>query len=685
MNKSVVLAEKPSVARDLARVLKCKNKRNGFFEGREYVVTWALGHLVTLAEPGDYAPEWKEWKTDILPMIPDKIKLKVIPKSKKQFNIVRNLLKRKDIDEVIIAADAGREGELVARWIMILGGWKGKFRRLWISSQTDKAILDGFKNLKPGKDYDSLFYAAQARAEADWIMGLNVTRCLTCKFDTQLTAGRVQTPVLAMIVNREKEINEFEPVEYNHLIAEMTDFSVVWQASDGSRRIMSSDKLQKIKNECCGKKAVLKKIERKEKKKKPPLLYDLTELQREANKQFGFSAKKTLNTAQSLYERHKLTTYPRTDSRYISSDMESTVPVRLKHLAEGRYSGTVKKILSSPLKLGKNIVNDAKISDHHAIIPTEIKMNPANLSTEEKQIYNLIVKRFIAVMMPDCKSQILTLVFDIAGHIFAAKLKSDLEPGWKILESEEDEDESLNIALESVKSLKPGQSFNIKSLSCKRLKTSSPSRYTEASLLTVMENPAKFIEDEEFKKTISGGLGTPATRADIIEKLLYNFYVERKNNSLMPTSKGCELIRIVPDILKRPLLTAQWERELSLIAAGKKSKNKFVENIIKNTEKLVETVKNSKEKINISDISDKECPVCGKPMLPRKGKGKNKILVCADRRCGYEMFPEDKSGGNKMKRTGKQRAIERNLVRKYGKDNREQGGTLGDLFGDLLN
>ena len=422
--KSVVLAEKPSVGRDLAKVLKCRKKKRGFIEGNRYIVTWSLGHLVTLAEPKDYNKKFRHWNLNHLPLMPKKMKLKPIKKTYKQFKTVKYLLNRKDVSELIIATDAGREGELVARWIIVLSGWKRKIKRLWISSQTDKAIKQGFDNLKDGRDFDNLYQAAQARAEADWLIGLNITRALTCKYDAQLSAGRVQTPTLALIVDREKKIREFRPTKFWTIEADFDEFSAKWKDQNNNERFYDKKNALELKNKLENNHAVVADLTSKNKRENPPLAYDLTELQRDANNKYGFSAKKTLSLTQKLYERHKLLTYPRTDSRYLTTDMKNTISERMNALKIGNYKKIVQSIENNGIKFNKRIINDKKVSDHHAIIPTENTMSKNRLTNDEFKIYDLVAKRFLALFMNPFEYKQLDLVLDIAGQSFHTRTKS---------------------------------------------------------------------------------------------------------------------------------------------------------------------------------------------------------------------------------------------------------------------
>lgn len=399
MAKSIVIAEKPSVARDIARVLKCDKKGNGYLEGSKYIVTWALGHLVTLADPESYDVKYKQWNLEDLPMLPERLKLTVIKQTGKQFNAVKSQLLRKDVNEIIIATDAGREGELVARWIIDKVKMQKPIKRLWISSVTDKAIKDGFANLKPGKAYDNLYASAVARSEADWYIGLNATRALTTRFNAQLNCGRVQTPTVAMIASREDEIKHFKAQTYYGIEAQTAErLKLTWQDTKGNSRSFNKEKTDAIVNKISKQNATVVDIDKKQKKSFAPGLYDLTELQRDANKIFGYSAKETLNIMQKLYEQHKVLTYPRTDSRYISSDIVGTLPERLKACGVGEYRPLAHKVLQKPVKSNKSFVDDSKVSDHHAIIPTESYVNFSAFTDKERKIYDLVVKRFLAVL-----------------------------------------------------------------------------------------------------------------------------------------------------------------------------------------------------------------------------------------------------------------------------------------------
>lgn len=639
MGKVLVLAEKPSVGRELGRVLKCNKKGNGYLEGEKYIVTWALGHLVTLADPEIYDDKYKSWKMEDLPMLPKPLKLVVIKQSGKQFNIVKEQLNRKDVTEIVIGTDAGREGELVARWILEKARVNKPLKRLWISSQTDKAILEGFRNLKPAAQYDNLYKAAACRSEADWVVGLNITRALTCKHNAQLTAGRVQSATLAMIVNREEEIKSFKPKDYYVINAKSKGITLQWRDKNNNSSIFEEDKVNKILATVKGKEANVVDVTESAKKQYAPALYDLTELQRDANRIFGYSAKQTLSIMQRLYENYKVLTYPRTDSRYISSDIVATLPERLKAISIGSYRACATEILNGRINANKSFVDDSKVSDHHAIIPTEERGNIALLSNEERHIYDLVVKRFLSVMLPPYEYLQTTITVDINGESFVAKGNVIKSKGWKkVYDREddlaEDEDERDNQVLPQIKK---GEKLSIASVESKKLKTKAPARFNEGTLLSAMEKPHKYVAvDKVAAKTLgeTGGIGTVATRADIIEKLFNMFYIEKNGKEIVPTGKGKQLIELVPEELKSPLMTAKWELELEQISKGKKDPRVFTEDMRKYAAELVQDVKGSTDKFKHDNLSGNKCPECGKYMLEVKGKN-GRMLVCQDRECGH--------------------------------------------------
>lgn len=641
--KSLVIAEKPSVARDIARVLGASQKNGGVLEGKKYVVTWALGHLVTLADPEEYDKKYEKWEMSTLPMMPKDMKLVVIRQTGKQFSVVKIQLFRKDIEEIIIATDAGREGELVARWILEKAGCHKPIKRLWISSVTDKAIKEGFANLKDGHAYDNLYRAAVARAEADWLVGMNGTRALTCKYNAQLSCGRVQTPTLAMIARREEEIRQFIPKEYYGISVETQDVKWTWRdEKTKSFRTFSREKAEEIRRKTETASLEVTKIEEKTKKSMAPGLYDLTTLQREANQKYGFSAKETLNIMQRLYENHKVLTYPRTDSRYIGKDIVPTIKERLKACGTGPYRKLAGVLMNKPVQANSSFVDDKKVSDHHAIIPTEQFVQLDHMTNEERKIYDMVVRRFLAVLYPPFEYQQVTMEAKAAGETFAASGKVVKSQGWKEVyeggDQEESEEDEEKLKDQRLPQMQTGQKLKILRATLNNGKTKPPARFTEATLLAAMENPVKFMEtrDKEAVKTIgeTGGLGTVATRADIIEKLFHSFMMEKKGNEIHITSKAKQLLELVPEDLKKPELTANWEMKLSQIAKGKIRQGDFLHEIRDYTCEIVDEIKSGEGTFRHDNLTNKVCPRCGKKLLAVNGKN-SKMLVCQDRECGY--------------------------------------------------
>lgn len=641
--KTLVIAEKPSVARDIARVLGCSKKENGALEGNKYIVTWALGHLVTLKDPEDYDKKYKEWNMAVLPMMPEKLQIKVIPQTGKQYHAVTTQLARKDVNEIVIATDAGREGELVARWILDKAHNQKPCKRLWISSVTDKAIREGFANLKDAKEYDNLYRAAVSRAEADWLVGINATRALTCKYNAQLSCGRVQTPTFAMIAQREQEIREFVPKPYYTVTAAAGGVVYTWKdEKSGGTRISDLEKAKQIAEKAKRYPLVLQNVEKKKKQKEAPLLYDLTELQRDASARFGYSAKQTLNLMQSLYETHKVLTYPRTDSRYLTKDIVPTLKERLDAVSIGPYKALAQQAKRSPLNGKLFFVNDAKVSDHHAIIPTEQYVQLSALSNEERRIYDLVVRRFLAVLLPPCVYEETVIRASIEKECFTARGKRMVEKGWQ--EAYEDnrydeEDEAKEeVREQNLPLLEAGMKIGQPKISLREGKTKPPARFTEGTLLSAMENPVRYMEnrDSSLVKTIgeAGGLGTVATRADIIEKLFRSFLLEKKGNEIYLTSKARQLLKLVPADLKKPELTASWEMQLNDIAKGKKRRDVFMKEIRSYTVELIDEIKTEEGTFRHDNLTNKKCPNCGKRLLAVNGKNA-KLLVCQDRECGY--------------------------------------------------
>lgn len=670
--KTLVLAEKPSVGRDIARVLHCQQKADGYIEGEEYIVTWGLGHLIELQDPEGYDKKYKEWKDEDLPIMPEKLQTVVIPQTGRQYRKVQGLLGRKDVGSVVIATDAGREGELVARWILQKAGWKGPCRRLWISSVTDKAIREGFAHLKDGKEYDNLFRAAVSRAEADWLVGINATRALTCKYNAQLSCGRVQTPTLAMIARREEEIKQFQPQTY-YTIQVMGD-SIRFQWKDprsGSCRTFSKERAEEIKAALTNSDLTITKVDKKKKKTYAPLLYDLTELQRDCNRRFGYSAKETLNIMQRLYENHKVLTYPRTDSRYLTTDIVPTLTERIDSCGVGPYRQIAGRIKNRSFTGSLPFVNNAKISDHHAIIPTEEVPELTHMTIDERRVYDLVVRRFLAVLYPpfEYEETVLTAELtagqsaldlpspgdksalhttgnkkstDITAHItLAACGKVILASGWKevygeLTDDAEESEEDLKDQL--LPSVTEGRKLRVTSVLTREGRTRPPARFQEATLLSAMENPARYMEsgDQNQAKTLkeTGGLGTVATRADIIDKLFGSFLMEKKGQEIYLTAKGRQLLQLVPEDLKKPELTADWEMKLAKIASGSMRRDRFMQEIRTYTQALLGEIRNQEGSYRHENMTNKKCPNCGKRLLAVNGRNA-KLLVCQDRSCGY--------------------------------------------------
>ncbi|MCZ1265330.1 MULTISPECIES: DNA topoisomerase III [Paenibacillus] len=629
--KTLVLAEKPSVAREIARVMGARDKHKSYMEGPKYIVTWALGHLVGLAEPEDYDKKYATWNLEDLPILPDRTKLKVLKETNHQYKAVQQLMKRQDVGELVIATDAAREGELLARWIMQMAQWKKPFKRLWISSQTDKAIKDGFASLKPGSQFDRLYESARCRAEADWMIGLNVTRALTVRFNAQLSAGRVQTPTLGMIMDRENEINGFRSQEYETLTADLGGFQAVWRAAGGDSRIFDPQETQELKKRIEGRKGTIAQVKKSEKVEPHPLAYDLTELQRDANRKYGFSAKQTSNVLQRLYEQHKLVTYPRTDSRYLTSDMTGTLKERLDSVAIGPYASLARPLLRKNLNITKRIVDDSRVTDHHAIIPTEQTVLLNQLNPEERKLYDLIVRRFISLFYPAAKYDSVAITVQVGNDSFHVKGTTVKESGWREVyggDYSDEDDDRADDSSDHERALLPdvqqGQSVTVQRCHIKSGRTMPPKRYTEAALLSQMEKH---------------GLGTPATRADIIEKLVSSDTIDRQGNSMHPTGKGKQLIELAAPQLRSPELTARWEAELERIARGQGKPEPFLESIRSMAKELVSTVKGSKAEYKPHNVSNSHCPDCNARLLEKKGK-RGKFLVCPTEDCGYRRSAE---------------------------------------------
>jgi DNA topoisomerase-3 len=617
MAKTLVLAEKPSVGRDIARVLGCKKASRSYIEGDHYIVTWALGHLIELKMPEEYDARYKVWRMEDLPIIPDHMETRPIRKTSGQLRTIRRLAGRRDLDRLVIATDAGREGELVARWIIQKIRWKKPVLRLWISSQTDRAINEGFRKLKPSQDYDKLYQSAVCRSEADWLVGLNVSRALTTKYNDSLSAGRVQTPTLAMILKRDQEIRSFRPVPFWTIRIQAESVSADW-CHNGQSRIFDRKQadaiVQKLQHASA---AAVQSVTVKKRKERQPLPFDLTELQREANRRLGFSARKTLNVLQNLYEHHKIVTYPRTDSRYLTRDIATTMPERLKAVSSV-FGAEVRPILfkQKGRVQADFVYNNAKVGDHHALIPTEQPVYLSDLSDDEEQLYRMIVIRFLALFYPERQYESRKAILEAGGETLVSHETVETQAGFREITHPDHESNPASHA-----TLQEHQALKIDSVELQEKMTEPPALLSEADLLTQME---KY------------GLGTPATRADIIEKLIQAESVTRTaGGRLQPTPKGKQLIDLVSPELKSPELTAKWEKELENIARGSGNPANFMRQIRERTRQLITEVRNSSHTYKIQNLTGTKCPECGSPMKKSRDRDGGLVLVCINRSCGY--------------------------------------------------
>lgn len=639
--KKLVIAEKPSVGKEIARTLGSRIREEGYMEGPLYVVTWALGHLVELAEPARYSERYKRWSLKDLPMLPEVLEEEVIEETKPQFETIKKLLERSDISSVVIATDAGREGELVARWILKLASSSKPCERLWISSQTEKAILEGFSSLRPSSDYDNLYRAAECRAAADWYVGMNVTRALTCFYDAKLSAGRVQTPTLALMTKREDEIDEFLGSFYYTARGDFGLFAASYYPEENTIRFTSEEKKAELENLADAKGMVISLVT-EEKEDPVPQAYDLTELQRDANMALGFSAKETLDTLQRLYEVHKIVTYPRTDSRYITADIVPTLRERIEAVRESVFSYQVDEYLTSGfISDNPRFVNDALVSDHHAIIPTETKVDLSKLSSDEEKLWRLIALRFLEVLGESYKYKSTNAKIEVNGNIFKTRLTVPVRKGYRSV-SESAGLKSSAPALDegdsafALRMLKEGDEVELKSVKIRKSSTIPPERYTDATLLSAMENAGRFVDDKEIKGNLQNGLGTPATRADMIEKLVQNHYVERDGKYLVPTAKGREVVRLSPLVLQSAELTGIWEGRLEQISKGKEDPEIFIRDIKKMAGELVSEVEKSTLTFSPSFKDTKKCPYCGRDMMKSSESDGTVHYICQSLSCQYE-------------------------------------------------
>ncbi|MGX7060141.1 DNA topoisomerase 3 [Vagococcus humatus] len=627
--KQLVIAEKPSVAKDLAQVLGASTKHKNYYEGPQVVVTWALGHLLGLKMPEDYTKKWQKWEMETLPMIPKSFGIKPLPKTNHQLKTIKQLANRQDIQSAVIATDAGREGELVARWILEFVGFKKPVKRLWISSQTDKAIREGFKHLRPSKEYDDLYESALARAKADWLVGLNVTRALTVKYQDNLSAGRVQTPTLALVRKQEEKIEKFRPSTYYVLSLTkegLTGEMVVNQP------ISNHEQADKLLKQLQVGKSIVSRVEGTAKKEQAPLPYDLTELQRVANQKYGYSAKKTLSLVQSLYEFHKIVSYPRTDSKYLTTDMKSTMKERLDAVRD-IYPEVSKQIMRNGAKVTRSgVFQNSKVTDHHALLPTEQAPRFDKLTTDEQRIYFLIVDRFLGLFLEPYQYKVENIWVQNGKQTFKFQQKQVTELGFKKLTEKREQGAKVTFEV--------GQTISGNYTSEKRL-TQPPKPLTEASLLGKMEHHQ---------------LGTPATRAEIIEKLIQTELMTRNGNYLGVSPKGKQLLQLVNPSLVSPALTAKWEQELEDISKGKKQGSQFIKEIEAATKNLVKEIKMSEETYVDFALTQKKCPECG-AFLKEKTTRQGKIYQCSNTECTYHRRKDPKLSNHRCPQCHKKMEI----------------------------
>jgi len=641
VSKTLVIAEKPSVGRDLARVLPGPFvKSEGYLDGPEHVITWAVGHLVQLAEPDEYKPEWKKWRMADLPIVPERFKLVVRDeRSKKQMNVIKRQLARDDVEKVVNACDAGREGELIFAYVYEAAGADKPVQRLWLQSMTKGAIQEAFGHLIPAEEKHSLEQAARSRSEADWIVGMNATRAATIRlrssFDGAVSLGRVQTPTLAILAKREEEIRAFEPEPYWLVDAVFAaDDERVYEGRyhDGTKpRLATAEAAEKIVEAVRGRDGEITKVDTTRRKERAPLLYDLTTLQREANNRYGFAARRTLAAAQRLYEEHTALTYPRTNSRFLPSDLRGEI----KPIAEllGRqqpYAQGARYVTGLDVLPLARVVNDKKVTDHHAIIPTRAEHDVSKFNADDKKIYDMVARRFLAVFHPDAEFENTRVETTVSEHVFRTHGRVLLVPGWRGVygeaaegdgrpghEAEEDEGREQHLPR-----LDQGETVETRDVEALEKETQPPRRYSDASLLAAMETAGKLVDDEELREAMKdSGIGTPATRAAIIERLITVGYIERDGRALVCTEKGLNVIRLLGEHpLTSPSLTGDWEHRLAAIEEGEDSREKFMGDIEKFAEKTVTELDAKLKDVRIPRANLGPCPVCGRDINEnRKG------------------------------------------------------------------
>ena len=642
MGKIVVLAEKPSVGRDIARVIGCKTSGDGCLIGDQYIVTWAVGHLVALAEPDEMDEKYKKWTFATLPILPDEIPLKVLSPTRTQFSKIKKLINDKETDSLICATDAGREGELIFRYIYEKAGCKKPFQRLWISSMTDEAIREGFREIRPGRDYDGLYESARCRSRADWLVGMNASRAFTLKYNALLSVGRVQTPTLAILVKRRKEIENFKPEGFCTVTADFGDYRGIYFSDklDPDTHLKTREEAETVTAAVKGKTGTVTQAETTRKKELPPQLYDLTSLQRDANRMLGFTADKTLKTAQSLYETHKALTYPRTDSRYLPPDMIPRVVQTMKLLPENYQKFVPGALRDGKLPVSKRTIDASKVTDHHAIIPTAKKADVSKFSEDEKNLYDMVARRMLTAFYPACEYDATKIITTVGEHAFRTNGRVTVVNGWhdvpalekppkakKKTKTEEEEEEG------PLPNLQQGDKRDVKGAQIREDQTKPPAPHTDASLLAAMETAGKDLEDEELVRLMKGsGIGTPATRAAIIERLIKVGYAVRRGKTLNATDKGVMLIDVMPQEIASPETTGRWELALHEITDGKQDPDRFMDGIRKMSAFLVEYARDQAKPLAFPEDTRKKkyggkggmksvvlentvCPVCGKGKL----------------------------------------------------------------------
>lgn len=677
MGRIVVVAEKPSVGRDIARVMGCRTGGDGCMIGEKYTVTWAVGHLVTLAEPDEIDEKYKKWSFSTLPILPENIPLKVISSTRDQFSKVKKLINDPETDSLICATDAGREGELIFRYIYEKAGCRKPFQRLWISSMTDEAITEGFRNIRPGSDYDGLYESARCRSKADWLVGMNASRAFTLKYDTLLSVGRVQTPTLAILVKRRKEIEQFVPEGYCTLTADFGDYQGLYFSDQLSpeTHLKTRADAERIAGEIRGGEGTVESAETTRKRELPPQLYDLTSLQRDANKLLGFTADKTLKTAQSLYEKHKALTYPRTDSRYLPPDMIPRVAQTMKMLPDAYQKYVPGALPEGKLPVSKRTVDETKVTDHHAIIPTAKKADLSRFTEDEQKLYDLVARRLLAAFYPACEYDATRIVTRVGDHRFRTGGRVIIQNGWHDVpatavpprrkKTPKDEEETEG----PLPPLAPGDHRAVRDSAIREDVTKPPAQHTDASLLSAMETAGKELEDEELVRQMKGsGIGTPATRAAIIERLLKVGYAQRKGKTLQATDKGVLLISLVPGELSSPEMTGRWELALHEITDGKQDPQRFMEGITRMSGFLVDYARNHDAAVSFPEDEQRNirgktkgragktslghvlegtvCPVCGKGRMRE-----NRLAFdCTEKGCGCTLWKDclTKGGGPEL-------------------------------------